>query len=202
MSLAAAQLPRHSGFADPVFDAQASFRAVMEAMAHPGRIVAIEAAPDAPAGLAPSLAAAALTLIDQDTPVFLDGAFAAASEVAAALSFLTGCRFVAAPSQASFALIGKPAAMPRLSAFAQGTLEYPDRSTTLMLQLERLASEDPLRLSGPGIDGTARLHAGPLPAGFVEELAQNRERFPQGVDLLLCCGRQIAGLPRSTKVEG
>jgi alpha-D-ribose 1-methylphosphonate 5-triphosphate synthase subunit PhnH len=198
----AAKLPRHSGFADPVFDAQTSFRAVMDAMANPGRIETLRISPDAPASLAPALAAAALTLVDQDTPVFLDRGFASDRSLAAALSFLTGCRFVENPASAAFALIANPAHMPELAAFAQGSLEYPDRSTTLFIQVETLADEGPLGLTGPGILGTRRLSAGALPAGLVEQLRANRARFPQGVDILFCCGDRLAGLPRSTKVEG
>jgi alpha-D-ribose 1-methylphosphonate 5-triphosphate synthase subunit PhnH len=198
----AAELPRFSGFAHQVFDAQASFRAVMDALANPGRIETLPITPDAPARLAPALAAAALTLIDQGTPVFLDRSFASEREIAASLSFLTGCRFVDDPSRAAFALIGDPSEAPDLSAFAQGTLEYPDRATTLLFQLETLESDGPLRLTGPGILGTRNLGAEKLPQGFVDQLGANRARFPQGVDLLLCCGDRIAGLPRSTRIEG
>jgi alpha-D-ribose 1-methylphosphonate 5-triphosphate synthase subunit PhnH len=198
----AAELPRFSGFAHPVFDAQASFRAVMDALANPGRIETISVRLDAPARLAPALAAAALTLIDQDTPVFLDRSFAHDREIAASLSFLTGCRFVEDPSRAAFALIGDPGEAPDLAAFAQGTLEYPDRSTTLLLQVETLESDGPFSLTGPGILGARTLGAEKLPRDFGEQLRANRARFPQGVDLLLCCGDRIAGLPRSTRIEG
>jgi alpha-D-ribose 1-methylphosphonate 5-triphosphate synthase subunit PhnH len=197
----AATLPRFSGFAHQVFDAQASFRAIMDAMANPGRITSLPVTPDAPTSLAPALAAAALTLIDQDTPVFLDRRFAGDREVAACLCFHSGCRFVDDPAWAAFALIGDPENAPDLGSFAQGTLEYPDRSTTLLLQVERLDGEGTLRLSGPGIAGTRNLGAETLPATFREQLAANRDRFPQGVDLLLCCGDRLAGLPRSTRVE-
>ena len=197
----AATLPRFSGFAHRVFDAQASFRAIMDAMANPGRIETLSAAPDAPASLAPALAAAALTLIDQDTPVFLDRRLALDREIAASLSFHTGCRFVDDPASAIFALIGDPQNAPDLAEFAQGTLEYPDRSTTLLFQVERLDSEGPLRLAGPGIKGTRSLGAERLPSGFREQLGANRLRFPQGIDLLLCCGERLAGLPRSTRIE-
>src|SRR5260370_2831706 len=137
----AAQLPRFSGFADQVFDAQVSFRAVMDAMANPGRVEKLAIAPDAPAGLAPALAAAALTLIDHDTPVFLDQAFAQDREIATSLSFYTGCRFIDDSSRALFALIGDPARCLDLARFGQGTLEYPDRSTTLLIQVEAVAGE-------------------------------------------------------------
>jgi len=197
----AAELPRFGGFADLVFDAQACFRAVMGAMANPGRIASFAIAPDAPRRLAPALAAAALTLIDQDTPVFLDQVLTTDSEIAAYLSFHAGCRFVDEPSLAAFALIGDPVHCPDLARFAQGTLEYPDRSTTLLLQVESLGTEPELRLAGPGIEGVRSFAAAPLPAGFREQLGANRARFPQGVDLLLFCGDRLAGLPRSTRLE-
>lgn len=199
--IATAQLPRFCGFADPVFEAQATFRAVMNATANPGRIEEVSADPDMPHRLAASLAATALTLIDHDTPVFLDRAFASDRDIAASLSFHTGCRFVEDPCRAAFALIGDPQECPGLSCFAQGTLEYPDRSTTLLLQVERLDDEAGLRLRGPGIRGFRTVSAAPLPSSFAQELRANRARFPQGVDLLLCCGTRLAALPRSTRVE-
>ena len=199
--IATTHLPRFSGFADPVFDAQATFRSVMDATANPGRIEEVSAEPDMPDQLAASLAATALTLIDHDTPVFLDRSFASDRDIAASLSFHTGCRFVDGPSRAAFALIGDPQECRELSRFAQGTLEYPDRATTLLLQLVRLDDAAGLRLRGPGIRGFRDLAAAPLPSSFAQELRANRERFPQGVDLLLCCGTRLAALPRSTRIE-
>ena len=200
--IATAQLPGFSGFGYPVFDAQLTFRAVMNATANPGRIEELSLVPDMPRLLAVSLAATALALIDHDTPVFLDRAFASHQDIAASLSFHTGCRFIGDASRAAFALIGDPGNTIELSCFAQGTLEYPDRSTTLLLQVERLGTEAAMRLRGPGIPGFRTLSAAPLPSNFTHELRANRERFPQGVDLLLCCGTRLVALPRSTRVEG
>jgi alpha-D-ribose 1-methylphosphonate 5-triphosphate synthase subunit PhnH len=57
-------------------------------------------------------------------------------------------------------------------------------------------------LRGPGIAGTRRLAASPLPADFLDQLADNRARFPRGVDVLLAAPDAIAGLPRSLHVTG
>ncbi len=51
-------------------------------------------------------------------------------------------------------------------------------------------------LTGPGIDGVSVLH---LPESAC--LADNRALFPLGFDTFLTAGDQIAGLPRSTRVE-
>ncbi|NJO54608.1 MAG: phosphonate C-P lyase system protein PhnH [Bacteroidales bacterium] len=188
-----------SGFADPVFDAQRAFRAVMAAMAWPGSVetLASELAPPAP--MTPALAAVALTLIDHDTSVWLDAPLAVAPDVAAFLRFHTGAPIVADPAAAVFALIADPCAMPPFEAFAQGSDAYPDRSATLLVQVERFAGP-PLTLAGPGIDGTVTFAASPLPDDFVERLKANRALFPRGVDLVLCTANEIAALPRSVRL--
>ena len=100
------------------------------------------------------------------------------------LRFHTGASLARSPSDAAFAAIADAAAMPPLSFFAQGTPDYPDRSTTLIVQVETLAN-DGWRLEGPGIRGSARLSAAPLPADFVDRLRANRAAFPCGVDIFL-----------------
>ena len=94
-----------SGFADPVLSAQSVFRAIMDATARPGSIQSIEGLASAPAPLSAGAAAIALTLLDQDTPVWLDGALAARPEVADWIRFHTGSPIVTDPSRSAFALI-------------------------------------------------------------------------------------------------
>ncbi|MEG9528645.1 MAG: phosphonate C-P lyase system protein PhnH [Hyphomicrobiales bacterium] len=188
------------GFADPVHDAQAAFRAVMDALSRPGRIRPLDAGLTPPAPLTPELAAVALALTDADTPVWLDAALADAPEVAAYLRFHTGAPLTDDPARAAFALVREPARCPALGRFAPGTPAYPDTSTTLILALDAITSGAGLRLTGPGIAGSARMALTPLPAGFVGQLAENRADFPLGVDLILTAPGQIAGLPRSTVV--
>src|SRR5262245_64167437 len=75
-----AELP--AGFADKVLSAQSTFRAVMDAMARPGRVHRIRAAPGTPAPMMRGTAAIALTLFDHDTPVWRDSVRSATSDVA------------------------------------------------------------------------------------------------------------------------
>jgi alpha-D-ribose 1-methylphosphonate 5-triphosphate synthase subunit PhnH len=190
-----------AGFAEPVLAAQATFRVVMDAMARPGTIRRL-AGVAAPAPLSATAAAIALTLLDYETPFWLDAPLAASGEVARFISFHTGARVTSDPAEAAFAFVAAPAATPPFASFAQGSLEYPDRSTTLVLQVAHLADGEGLVLRGPGIAGTRRLAASPLPADFLDQLADNRARFPRGVDVLLAAPDAIAGLPRSLHVTG
>ncbi len=188
------------GFTDPVHAAQRAFRAVLDALARPGTLqaVGVDLAPPAP--LTPELAAVTLALADADAPLWLDAPLAGSEAVAAYLRFHTGAPLVAEPRAAAFALIADPAACPPFAHFAQGDPAYPDRSATLVLAVDQLASEGGLVLAGPGVRGTARLRAGPLPADFAARCAENHAGFPLGVDLLLVAPACVAGLPRSTRV--
>jgi alpha-D-ribose 1-methylphosphonate 5-triphosphate synthase subunit PhnH len=190
-----------AGFAEPVLAAQATFRVVMDAMARPGTIRRLAGVP-APAPLSPSAAAVALTLLDYETPFWLDAPLAQAGEVARFICFHTGARVTADPADAAFAFVATPAAAPPFASFAQGSLEYPDRSTTLVLQVAHLAEGEGLVLRGPGIAETRRLAASPIPADFLDQLADNRARFPRGVDIVLAASDAVAGLPRSLHVTG
>jgi alpha-D-ribose 1-methylphosphonate 5-triphosphate synthase subunit PhnH len=182
-----------------VLASQSTFRKVMDATARPGTIHTIAPGPAGPAPLAGAAAAIALTLFDHDTPVWLNAAFAA-DAVTQWLRFNTGCPIVNDQAQSAFAVAGDLAALLPLASFALGTPDYPDRSTTLILQVASLTGGEALTLSGPGIRDTASLAPQGLPKDFVEQLAANRALFPLGVDVLLVAGNDIAALPRTTIV--
>jgi alpha-D-ribose 1-methylphosphonate 5-triphosphate synthase subunit PhnH len=189
------------GFADPVHDAQRCFRRVLDAMAHPGRIVDVAgtlAAPP-PAPLGEAAAAVLLMLCDVETPLFLSQEARAA---AAYLRFHCGASLAAAPDEAQFALVADGAALPPLDAFALGSDEYPDRSTTLVLQVAGLSGEAGVVLRGPGIRDRARLAVGGLGAAFWPQRSALQALFPRGLDIVFACGSRLAALPRSTLVEG
>jgi len=182
------------GFADPVLGAQSSFRAVLHALAHPGAICALPHAPAPPAPLNPAAAALALALCDADTPVWHDGGAA----VTDWLRFHTGAP-PAASHDARFLIA--TSAPPRLDGLAPGSDEAPQEGATLFIQVEGLAAAPGWRLTGPGIETTAELCVTGLPAGFAGERSALAGLFPRGIDIVLCAGDRIAGLPRTTRIE-
>src|SRR5436853_6167059 len=99
------------GFAEPVLATQTTFRTVMDAMARPGSVRRL-AGIAAPTPLSPTAAAIALTLVDYETPFWLDAPLAAASEVARFISFPTGARLTTDPAAAAFAFVAGPFTMP------------------------------------------------------------------------------------------
>lgn len=193
-----AELP--AGFADKVLSAQSTFRSVMDAMARPGRVHRIAATAGTPAGMMRGSAAIALTLFDHDTPIWLDPALSETSDVSKWLKFHTSAPVIADTSIASFALVGDPANLPPLDRFAFGSNEYPDRSTTLILQVGRLTEGARFELRGPGIDGTAILRAEIQPRDLFERLAVNSALFPRGIDVVLVHDDAIVAIPRTTRL--
>ena len=183
---------------DMAFASQAAFRALMDCLSRPGEIRTLDGV-GAPAPMAPATAALVRSVADYESPIWLDPAFSAAPAIAEWIRFHTGAPVVASPDKAAFALVADALALPGFMQFAQGTEEYPDRSTTVIVQVDRFAGET-LTLQGPGIKTTRAFAAEPLPSGFAQRLRDNCEMFPRGVDLVLVAGHEIAALPRSVRV--
>ncbi|MGQ4878286.1 phosphonate C-P lyase system protein PhnH [Billgrantia sp. LNSP4103-1] len=188
---------------DPVHDSQRLFRQLLAAMSEPGTVHTLEA-PTPPEGeIGTALWGTLLTLCDLDVRVWLAPALDSAA-LREALAFHTGCRLVAAPEQADFALV-TPAALRDGPDFAQGSDEYPDRSTTLLVALDTLGTGDGAggswRLSGPGIPNQRTLNVGESARPLMRRLTANRESFPRGLDAILACDGRLAALPRTTRLE-
>ncbi len=189
-----------AGLVDPVGGSQAVFRAALAALAHPGRIVTVTEPPASPPPLSPVMAALILTLADHETPVWLDAALSG-EELRSYLRFHCGCPLTDRPTDAVFALIGDPQAAPDLGVFNLGSDQYPDRSTTILVEVETLSAPGTRRLTGPGLKTERRLDIIGPPPRFWRELQANHAAFPLGVDVFFCCSDKLAALPRSTKLE-
>ncbi|MEQ8356145.1 MAG: phosphonate C-P lyase system protein PhnH [Kiloniellaceae bacterium] len=189
------------GLADPIHGSQGIFRGLMTALAHPGRRVDLAVGPTGPEPLDPATLAAALTLLDYDTPLWIDW-IADTPQVRAHLKFHCGCPIVASSAAAAFGLVTDPQHMPRLARFAQGADLYPDRSATVLVQLPSLDGGPAVTLSGPGIRETATVRPAGLPGWFWDDWRLNAGRFPLGIDIFFTCGTAVLGLPRSIAAEG
>lgn len=187
------QLP---GFRDPVHDAQRTFRALLTALSQPGT-PHTPAMLTPPPGLTPSCAAAALTLFDLETAVWLQPGLPAAAQNW--LLFHTGCRFTDTSATADFAIVAEVATMPTLASFNWGTPEYPEASTTLLLQTA--PGDRPVTLQGPGILNQVEM-AVALPTSFWQQWQTMTTHFPLGLDLWCCSPTQVWGLPRTARLVG
>ena len=176
------------GFQDAPVDAARAFRSAMSAMARPGQIERLgTSAPPSP--LSSAAGPLLLTLADPATGVYLAGAHDTAT-MRAWLAFHTGAPIVAA-GQAHFAVGTWDALMP-LSQFSVGTSEYPDRSATLIVEMEDLRGEG-VHLRGPGIKTTAALN---LPDA--EAMRAYHAQFPFCLGSFMTFGVHLATLPRFT----
>jgi alpha-D-ribose 1-methylphosphonate 5-triphosphate synthase subunit PhnH len=187
-------------FADPIDQCQRTFRALLGALSRPGSIARLPAPPDPPAPLGGAVAAIALTLLDFDSPLWLDGTFASVP-VHRYLHYHTGAPSVMRSAAAAFAFIGDARSMPQFSAFAAGELAYPDRSTTLVIQIPSLTNGRDVTLSGPGIERSVAIAPAGLADWFWPAWNENAARYPLGVDLFLADSHAVICLPRTTKAR-
>lgn len=188
------------GFADPVLQSQAAFRAIMDALANPGTVQKLVAPGSPTSSIPPELVSTLLTLSDHDTSIWLDDALRADSAVLQFISFHTGAPVMREPGRAAFAFATGAEHLPRLDQFNLGTQEYPDRSTTIVLAVPALTGGPELITRGPGIKGHAHISPLGLPGDFIGQWSANRGLFPRGIDLLLVADGAVLGLPRSTRI--
>ncbi len=217
-------------FDDAVNAAQKTFRAVLDAMSRPGSIVPLPHVPSLPSNINTDsaeaskrmggLLALARTLCDADTTVWFDQSLRSEA-LMQYMRFHCACPVAEMEDtqESVFAFIGNALDMPRLSSFNQGSLAYPDRSTTLIITCplgnnnSALNAPSALRATGPGIAPWQSPLALPLtaqskealPLWFWDDVAQNAASYPMGVDIIFVDatenGVQIMALPRSVSVS-
>jgi len=187
------------GFSDAAVQSAHAFRAIMQAMARPGRVLALDAGLEAPEPLLASAAAVALTLSDFQTPIWLAPDLQN-DRVKQYLRFHTGAPITAKPEKAQFLFFTAGQALPAPDLLMQGTHEYPDRSATLVIQAARFVP-GAVELSGPGIRGSESFGVVGLDASFWEAMAENHAGFPVGIDVIFTAPGCVAALPRSTEIR-
>lgn len=184
------------GFSEPVHQAQQVFRRVLDAMARPGHIHTLAGLPPAAPGLSPAATAVCLSLADFETPLWLDPQAAGARDH---LVFHCSAPVTDTPRQAMFAAIAMPRQLTDFTLFNPGSDEYPETSTTLIVEVTGLGNQGGQALAGPGIPRTTQLQVDGVAQNFWQQVRENHALFPRGVDLILTCNEQIAALPRSVR---
>lgn len=201
MSAVLAEVGR--GFAQPVAGAQQVFRSVLEAMARPGRVQALDATALAgmdDAGLGRARCAVLLALLDAETRVWLHPGLAQAG-ARAHLQFHTGVRIAPDAEGAAFVVADAGAVDAAWwERLPRGSDAAPQDGATLVVEVPALERGPALALRGPGIERVQRLQVDGLRAGFWQARVALEREFPLGVELILTCGDRLAALPRSTRV--
>jgi len=197
-----------TGFSDISLGSQSVFRAALEAFSYPGRPVTLEVTFEAPKAAQPSSSGLLLALLEPGSLLWLSPSLAN-TDAASWIVFHTDCKITPHQHEADFAWIKHWDELPALECFALGTDEYPDHSTTCVIDIADLNSQtettSSLTLTGPGIAQTstiAQLAATPAQlAGFAEQWAVNHASFPRGIDVFFATNTGLIGLPRTTRIQ-
>ncbi len=188
------------GFGDEARGSQRVFRAALDALSRPGRIVTVEHDAQVPGGAQSASAALMLALLDSDCTLWLSPLLVQ-SGAAAWLRFHTGCQLVTESQQAQFVWVACGDAMPELAQLRPGTDEYPDQSATVVLDVgsfNAAGAAQSWTLKGPGIESETALAVDGLAPDFAAQWSDNHARFPRGIDVYLAAASGLVGLPRST----
>lgn len=189
---------------DGVFDAQAHYRLLLDAMARPGkvnRLPVLQLAP--PAGFHQTSVLVALALLNADTCFSSVGHPLPVSEY---LLLNTAARPVAT-SEADFVFVqGRQVVAEDLSNLKAGSLSYPEESATLIVDVDEIGSEPVpdalvLELSGPGVDGRRKVYMRGLDPAVLRTLEEQNLEFPLGIDAIFTDAEQrFFCIPRTSRM--
>jgi alpha-D-ribose 1-methylphosphonate 5-triphosphate synthase subunit PhnH len=196
-----------AGFQDIALGSQSIFRAALEALSYPGRQVAVNASFDTPTAANRSSSGLLLALLEPGSRLWLSPSLIG-TDAAAWIVFHTNCEITQRSSDAEFAWIKHWQELPKFSSLCLGTDEYPDHSTTCVIDVMPSHDNVPpslFTLTGPGIKTatTIELQFTTLNErnAFIQERTLNHSLFPRGVDLFLATTHGLIGLPRTTSIE-
>lgn len=185
---------------------QQAFRRLMDAFAHPGRVVEQPAAPscDVASGLAAPLDTVVRLFVDQATTFHLS------ADAAAVRALADETRSKRAPvEQAAFCIVpasaGEEAAARTVRLACAGTPASPEKGATAILECGRL-SDGPepglacFEVEGPGVKDTARFWADARL--WAEARSVRGDEYPCGIEIVLVDAQgRMAAVPRSSTLR-
>lgn len=175
---------------------QKVFKAVMQAMANPGRIVEIGKLAEKP-----MLFRICETLLDQEIRFAVIGRGVEKGMIED-IYVLTGCHCVSMET-ADFVVVTGGSSDGSLKKISVGVLDRPEKGATVLYPVDGFnkAGDVGLKLSGPGINGESMVEIRGVEAEDMAIAAQLNGGFPLGIDLLLFDASSVLAVPRSTKIE-
>jgi alpha-D-ribose 1-methylphosphonate 5-triphosphate synthase subunit PhnH len=187
------------GFDDPALGSQQTFRAILEAMDNPGRLVTIRENLYTPEVFNLASAATCLTLLDYETTVWTD--VDRNSPVINWLQFCCGGSVVTEPCMANFTIITKPATMPALDYFRIGQNEYPGNVTTMVVQVDDILPAKDDRYSSIFADKATQLELKGITDNFWRQWQQLSNLHPSGIDIFFTCDDVLMSFPIIKQIE-
>lgn len=186
------------GFDIPVHSTRQCFRELLTGMSRPCTVVRLPEPGGIPGSLNAAACAVLLTLADMDTPVWLDRTDGHVKDF---FRFHCGCSFIRKCSGATFAVFTDGKNLTGLKDVPRGTAEHPERSATLIIQVESLEKKGNLIFSGPGIQHRTGLGVTGVDSRIWACVDENRSLFPMGLDVILTAGNEAVCLPRTVRRE-
>lgn len=188
---------------DPVFDCQQVFKALMNALARPGKIFSIAENAEKLGGENAPLMAAGLTLLDNWRKFFVCGAPELEEELRQMSygipSSVDEADYIFLPKEST----GLSVCRQILSQAKIGTLAEPHKSATVFVTVDSLEGGEERELTGPGIDGTIQITLPKEGRMWIEERQQMEFEFPCGIELYFITPQgDLMGIPRKIRIGG
>lgn len=188
---------------DQIHDLQQVYRKILHSMSRPGTISILEEARQLDYELVcqKSTMLCAMTLLDAEVTFHILSENQ--QELIEKISEYTSARY-APIEEADFVIVLKndseEAVLRALQQCKIGNLIDPQLSSTWIIESEGLAEEGQLKLSGPGIESHASLHA-EMPETFWAARNSRIKEYPMGIDLILVDDEShLVCIPRTTSV--
>lgn len=184
-----------------VHDSQAHFRKILYAMARPGLCINLDG-PDLhpPLDLYRSSASIGLALMDRYVQFYCHNY---SSDTTAYLALNTGAA-QGSLKEADFIFVHATEAGYCMQQAKMGSLEYPDESATLIIQVEGFERTDGLsvQLQGPGIEGQRTISVSGIEPLLIETFMEVNSEYPLGIDCIFAApDNSIMCIPRTSRIS-
>ena len=199
--------PRKETAYDEVFDAQRTFRVLLDSMSRPGRIYelpapAYEGVPD---GMSAHGLTVLKTLCDNLVSIAFEPPREELRDTWRRYLNLNTASPVRPVAEAGYALFDGASFAESFAELPIGDTEFPERGATAILQVSRISAEPinglSITASGPGVQTEQRIIAAGLDPRYLSARERACDEYPMGIDLILVDqAGAVVSYPRSSTV--